>query len=430
MDNRSDGLIDKVWDIFSSMKTGLVLLGLVAIVSAIGTLIPQESLDPEGARAVSEIWRTLGFTRVYNSPVFQFLLGLLCINLIVCSVQRFGGIYKMTYKPEPIREQAKLPQKVKATVTGSRAEELKQKTLALFKKKGFHVTELEKEGKWCFTAQKHRSGNWGSFVTHIAFVILILGALIGSLSGFKGYMMASEGSVVPIQEIEISKGKVQENFMVRINSVEDRILPTGERDNWYTNLSIIESGVEVLQGTLSVNHPLTYKGVTFYQSSYATGALFNLEVEGKEYTIPLHNGGIYNPPGTHLYLVLAGMKTGAENSVILYQLYNEKSQIGMGQLTSGESDTIDDTYKLTFDKAIAFTGLQVKKDPGVWVVWLGSALLMVGLVLCFYWRPVRIAGILETKEDHEARLDLGAHTGKLYTGIKEEFEKLIEELKE
>jgi len=53
MSNKPDGLVDKLWDIFSSMKLGLVLLGLIALAAGIGTLIPQESADPKGAQAVA-----------------------------------------------------------------------------------------------------------------------------------------------------------------------------------------------------------------------------------------------------------------------------------------------------------------------------------------------------------------------------------------
>ncbi|AFM01110.1 MULTISPECIES: cytochrome c biogenesis protein ResB [Desulfitobacterium] len=432
MSNRSDGLIEKIWDIFSSMKTGLVLLGVVALVSGIGTLIPQESLDPEGARAVAEIWRTLGFTRIYSSPWFQFLLGLLCINLIVCSVQRFGGIYKLTFHPKAPKDNSGIPQKISAKLSGENEDVLKKRTQEVLKKKGFRITESANEGKWSFTAQKHRMGNWGSFITHISFVILIIGALIGSISGFKGYMMAGEGSVIPIQEIDIYKGQVKENFMVKINSVEDRILANGERDNWYTDLSIIESGTEVHRQSISVNHPLTYKGITFYQTSYAPGALFTVEMDGKTFPVALQNGGGYfNAPGTNLYLVLAAMKAGPQESVILYQVFDENKQLEMGQLIPGESANIQDAYTITFDKATAFTGLQVKADPGVWVVWLGCALLMVGLLLSFYWRPVRIAGILEPDLDtQKPSLVLGAYTGKLNMGVKEEFDRIAAEIRE
>ncbi len=428
MTNKSDGLGDKLWDIFSSMKLGLILLGLVALVSGIGTLIPQQSMNPQEAEAVAEIWKTLGFTAMYSSPLFLFLLGLLCINLIVCSIQRFKGIYKL-FAAVPLQEKSYIPRKINAEITGSDGEALRQKTEGIFQKRGFQITQSESENKWSFVAQRHRMGHWGSLITHIAFVILLLGALIGSLTGFKGYMMAGEGNLVPIQEIHISQGQVKEDFIVKVNSVEDRILPNGERDNWYTDVSIIESGQEVLRETLSVNHPLTYKGITFYQANYVPGANLTVTMDGEKYPITLQSrgGNYFNAPGTHLFLILAGITYDNQKPVMYYQVFDQLGEVARGPIALGESENIQDTYTMTFDKVTGFTGLQVKSDPGLWIVWLGCGLLMLGLSLSFYWRPIRIAGILDFTA--EPVLTLGAYSGKLGMGIKEEFEQIVDELK-
>lgn len=431
MNEKSDGFVEKIWDIFSSMKTGLVLLGIVALVSAIGTLIPQEALDPEGAQAVSGIWKALGFTNLYASVWFQLLVGLLCINLIVCSVQRFDGIYKLTFNPKPPQSSGNVPTKIQAKVSGNDGDVLKQGVQEILKDKGFRVVKTEHERAWSFVAQKRRWGNWGSFITHVAFVILILGALIGSLTGFKGYLMAGEGDTVPIQSIDISKGKVNENFSVKVNSVEDRILGNGERDNWYSDLSILEAGKEVARQTISVNHPLSFKGVTFYQSSYAPGAMFTVDLKGQKIPVVLQSrgGNYFQAPGTDLFLVLAAMKMDPQEPVILYQVFKGNGQqppVKMGQLTPGQSENVEDTYTLTFEKTSGFTGLQVKKDPGVSIVWLGCGLLMLGLLMSFYWRPVTFSGIVE--KDKESVLTIGALSGKLNLGIKEELEKILDEL--
>lgn len=432
MSGKSDEFVEKIWDIFSSMKTGLALLGIVALVSAIGTIIPQEALDPEGAKTMNVLWKTLGFTNLYASVWFQLLVGLLCINLVVCSVQRFGGIYKLTFKPNPPKASGNVPTKIQAKISGQPGVALKQGLQEVLKGKGFIVISIEQDGKWSFIAQKRRWGNWGSFITHIAFIVLILGALIGSLTGFKGYFMAGEGDTVPIRSIEISKGQVKENFSVRVNSVEDRILANGERDNWYSDLSIIDAGKEVARQTISVNHPLAYKGVTFYQSSYAPGAMFTVDLNGQKIPVVLQSrgGNYFQAPGTELFLVLAAMKMDPKEPVILYQVFkgNDQQPLKMGQLTPGQSENIENTYTLTFDKASGFTGLQVKKDPGVSIVWLGSGLLMLGLLLSFYWRPVTLTGILEKQADEV--LTLGALSGKLNLGIKDEFDRIVNELKE
>ena len=254
----SKGLIDRVWGAFSSMKLGLALLGIIAFVAGIGTIIPQSEQEPQKAEAVSQLWQTMGFTHLYNTVWFRLLLGLLCINLIVCSIQRLRGIYHRTFNLTPPSKLTQVPQKNRMVVQGELVP-LRESVQAVLKQKGYRITLRDSSDMWSFIAIKHRLGNWGSVITHLSFVVLVIGALLGSAFGFKGYFMEGAGNTIPIQTIQLSKGTISETFSVRINSAEDRMLPNGERDNWYTDLSILENGQEVARKTLSVNHPYVYK---------------------------------------------------------------------------------------------------------------------------------------------------------------------------
>ncbi len=427
---KSEALLDKLWDVFSSMKTGLVLLGLVALASGIGTFFPQKNLEPDKAEAVSKFWQALGFTDVYGSVWFQLLVGLLCINLVVCSVQRFGGIYKKTFNPSVPESSKRVPHKLQAKISGT-SEALYDTAKEVLSKKGFKVTTSE-EGKLGFAAQKKRWGNWGSLITHIAFVVLIIGALVGSMYGVKGFMFVGTGSTTPIKAIDIEKGKVKENFSVRINSAEDRFLPSGERDNWYTDMSIIEGNKEVARQTISVNHPFTYKGFTFYQSSFGNGASFTVDAQGKKTPIVLRErgGNYYQVPGTDYFIVAAAMKADPKAPAVLYQVFqgNGTKPIKMAQMQVGQTENIEDKFTLKFEGLAGFTGLQVKSDPGVWLVWLGSGLLMFGLILSFYWRPVNISGYVEKGTNGDATLTIGTSAGKILGGLESEFNALVKEI--
>lgn len=429
MYNKAEGIVDKLWDFFSSMKTGLFLLGVIAVSAGIGTLIPQVGENAEKAPNMSEIWTVLGFTHLYTSIWFQFIMGLLSINLVVCSVQRFGIIYQQTFKSRPPKDSADVPVKIQAQLSGEE-KILRKSTLQVLRKHGYRVTLAEAGGAWQFIAQKRRWGNWGSFLTHLAFVLLLVGALLGSSMGFKGFISAGVGSTVPIQRIELSKGQVKENFAVKVNAAEDRILPNGDRDNWYTDLSILQGGKEVARQTLSVNHPFTYQGITFYQTQFSHGAQLSVERKGQKIPIVLQNNGgnYYQAPDTDLYLIIAALKADPQDPILLYQVYqgNGRNPVKMGQLKRGQTENILDAYTVKFDGLAAITGLQVKKDPGIFVIWLGSALLLVGLLLSFYWRPLTIVGVWDAGL---AALILGTAAGKLGTQSQEAFENLIAKIK-
>lgn len=428
MKEQHEGFAEDVWRVFSSMQLGLVLLGLVALVAGVGTVIPQENLDPTKAKAVSQIWQTLGFTQIYSTVWFRLLMGLLCINLIVCSIQRFQGIYNRTFALKPPENLSAVPNKVKAKLTGE-SEPLKISVQNVLQQNGFRVTTQTGDRGWSFIGIKRRLGNWGSLISHISFVVLVIGAILGTTMGFKGFMMTGAGTTVPINSLKVSKGSVNQDFSVHIYSAEDRFLANGERDNWYTDMGIIEDGKEVLRKTISVNHPLTYKGVTFYQASFANGA--SLTVDLKDQKIPVvlqdHGGNYFQAPGTDLYLIAAAIKSDPQQPIMLYQVYKGTGvePVQTGQINAGQTIDVQGEYKLTLEGNVGFTGLQVKEDPGVIVVWLGCALLILGLMLSFYWRTVVVSGVFESEQGAEGVLTLGAMAGKAKGGIQQEFDRLV-----
>ncbi|SPF55561.1 ResB-like family protein [Candidatus Desulfosporosinus infrequens] len=425
----SKGLIDRLWSTFSSMKLGLALLGIIAFVAGIGTIIPQSEQDPEKAKAVGQLWQTMGFTHLYNTVGFRLLLGFLCINLIVCTIQRLRGIYHRTFNLTPPLSLARVPQKNRMELQGE-LEPLREAIQEVVKQKGYRFTHIGQTDSWSFIAVKHRLGNWGSLITHLSFVVLVIGALLGSVLGFKGYLMEGAGSTIPIQAIQLSKGAVSETFSVRINSAEDRMLPNGERDNWYTNLSILENGQEVARKTLSVNHPFVYEGITFYQASFSKGAHFSVDMNGQIIPVVLQDQGqsYFQAPGTDLYLVTTiDPSSSAQKPDVLYQVYqgNGADPIQSGKLTSLQTVDVQGKYKLTLDGLVGFSGLQVKKDPGVAVIWLGCAMLIGGLLLAFYWQPVVLSGIFQAENGRQGTLTVGALSGKVTVSTREALEQFV-----
>jgi len=428
MEENSKDLSERLWDAFSSMKLGLALLGIIAFVAGIGTVVPQIEQAPEKAAAVSKLWQMMGFTHLYNTVWFRLLLGLLCINLIVCSTQRFRGIYRRTFKLTPPSSLARVPQNNRLVVHGEIAS-LRESVQEVLIQKGFRFTLSDQSDHWSFIAVKRRLGNWGSLITHLSFVVLVVGALLGSLLGFKGYFMEGAGTTIPIQAIQVSKGTVSETFSVRINSAEDRFLPNGERDNWYTDLSILENGQEVARNTLSVNHPFNYKGITFYQASFTNGARFTAEMKGQKTSVVLQDQGqtYYQAPGTDLYLVITLARSSSQNPGVLYQVYKGTGAdpIQTGQIKTGETIDVQGTYHLTLESLAGFTGLQVKKDPGVAVIWLGCGLLLGGLLLAFYWQPLVISGLIQSENEKQGNLTVGALSGKMTDSTRQALEQFV-----
>ncbi|NNG06788.1 MAG: hypothetical protein HKM90_03570 [Desulfobacteraceae bacterium] len=88
-----------VWNFFSSVKLTLVLLIILAITSLFGTLIPQQEGAVEFARGISpgmfQLLSSLNLFDMYHSSWFRIIIGLLALNLIVCSINRLPATLKL-----------------------------------------------------------------------------------------------------------------------------------------------------------------------------------------------------------------------------------------------------------------------------------------------------------------------------------------------
>ncbi|RQW76709.1 MAG: cytochrome c biogenesis protein ResB, partial [Geobacter sp.] len=191
-----------------------------------------------------------------------------------------------------------------------------------------------------------------------------------------------------------------------------------------------------------VNSPLTYKGITFYQSSYGPageGSVYHLSVRSKNggapvkltarqgENIPLAGGGslqvieatqdvrpfmrMYSGPAIRVAYAPPG---GSPQSVVLLRDYPD-----LDMQRGGEHiftyDSADEKY---------FTGLQVAKDPGVWVVWVGCALMIVGICIAFFLSHKRI-WVRVTN----GRVTVGGTASKNQAAFELLFENLIEKMK-
>lgn len=399
----------------TSMKLGLILLGIIAVAAGLGTFIPQVDQNPNKAKAVGQIWQIFGFTHIYSTFWFRLLLGLLCLNLLACSLKRSRRIYGRVFQPRLPLDVSGLPNKFRTEINGDFTQ-LQQSMQRIISKQMFRLTTQETAEGWSFHAVRRRMGYWGSFLTHVAFVILVLGAFSGNLLGFKGYFIAGAGGTLPIQSIMLSSGKVAADFRVRINSAQKKYLSDGELDNWYTDLSILnKNGQEMSRQTLSVNHPFSYQGITFYQANFANGVRLTANIRGQKKAVVLQEQDDYfQAPGTDLYFVVAGIQGEPEKPLINYLVFkgNGAQPVQQGNLLTSQTASIQGQFTMTLERYVPFTGIQVKEDPGVGVVWLGSILLIAGLFLSFYWRPVTVAGILTRNGATDGSLTLGMTSSK------------------
>jgi cytochrome c biogenesis protein len=392
----------RIWNLLVSIKLAIWIIILLAVTSILGTVI-QQNQPPETYRQVYEDWAYNLMDRInlfdmYHSWWFLLLLCLFTLNLTCCTIDRLPRAIRTVRKPKLTLDDATektlaLTERWKSKGNIPRRVEDYKAALA----RVFAVPKVtEADGAVHLYAEKGVTSRFGAYATHTGIVIVFLGAIIGNVFGFKSYVNIPDGKEASHLDARGGKEHIDLPFSVRNNRFWMETYPNGQPKEYSSDLSVIENGREVLRKTITVNDPLAYKGVWFYQSSYGQegGATAQVAVSRQDGT-SLGNLSLRpnEPVGIDGYGVVRGVnyEQDFQGNGPALQLVIEKSGRPASDLwiLQGRPD-LDrrrkDSLVFSFGGLTAkmYTGLQVAKDPGVNVVWLGCLLLTAGMMISFF----------------------------------------------
>ncbi|XP_065617966.1 cytochrome c biogenesis protein CCS1, chloroplastic isoform X2 [Quercus suber] len=165
-----------------------------------------------------------------------------------------------------------------------------------------------------------------------------------------------------------------------------------EVSQFYTDLSLFDlNGKEIMRKTISVNDPLRYGGITIYQTDWSFSALQILKDDEGPFNLamaPLKiNGdkklfGTFLPVGDAESPNVKGISMLARDlqSIVIYDLEGKFS----GVRRPGSKLPIDiDGSRIVIVDAIGSSGLDLKTDPGVPIVYAGFGALMLTTCISF-----------------------------------------------
>jgi cytochrome c biogenesis protein len=404
--SKEQSFTDRLWDFFCSLKLAIVTLILLALTSIIGTVIEQnlpaqEYLQKYGmSESTYKTLDALQFFDMYHSYWFLSLMGIFAVNLICCSIKRLPRIIKTVRNPVLVADDGlfRTFSNKEEIVTAGTVESVRDKLVALLGKKFASPVVTEQDGKVYLFAQKGSYSRFGVYVTHSSILIIFLGAMIGNVWGYKAYVNIVEGKSVNQVWPRGGQQPIPLGFEVRCDNFEVVFYEGGGRPKEFSSeLVVLENGQEVLKKTIEVNDPLTYKGLTFYQSSYgqAGDPVYQFRVKNRATGETVD---VMGQQGRHLPLPggAALIPMGYADS---YQNFGPAAQVNIdtGDHKHGTPFIVFQNYPQFDEKrggefAVTllgaqqsyYTGLQVAKDPGVWVVWLGCLLMVLGSCSAFF----------------------------------------------
>lgn len=399
-----------LWSGLRSLKLTLASLFLLAGSSIVGTILPQKLALSEYHQRLgtvaAHLIRILQLDNMYHSWWFIGLLGLFALNLVACSLQRLPGVWRQITCPLLTPRDGWLQncsQYVSWQVSPA-SETLVQGMTDVLRRHFGPVRCTEEEGVVWLFAQRQSWARLGAYVTHLAILAILLGGLIGDRGGLRGYMTIPEGQTVDQFSLDGGQEVVPLEFSVRCDQFSvDYYAGSDSPREFRSVLTILDDGREVAglaQVPVRVNHPLRYRGLTFYQSDYGVDAhLFHFVVtprEGEPFEIEVSTDRrVSLPDGTSL--VVAGYISdfdGQGPAAGLQLLFPDgRSGRAMAfhnlELRDGSFDA-PYRFRLLSMGQRWYTGLQVSRDPGLPVVWLGCLLLVVGTLVAFYCSHQRL----------------------------------------
>ncbi len=383
--------------IIADLKLAIVLLLLIALFSISGTVIEQgQSLEfyrqsyPEDPALFGFLsWKVLlswGLNHVYTTWWYLSLLILFGSSLIACTFKRQLPALKTAQTWKYYQRPAQFERLALSAEldTGSL-----QSFAPLLQQKGYRIFQ---EGDNLY-ARKGIVGKIGPIIVHIGMIVILLGAMWGAFTGFLAQELIPSGSVFQVKNIFeagiLSDRQVPKNWAVKVNRFWIEYTPQGAIDQFYSDLSVVnKEGKELERKTIFVNKPLRYDGVTFYQTSWGiAGArvqlnnspIFQLPIAQLPTENKANLWGTWIPTKPDLSEGVSLIVKDLQGTAIVY---NQKGEL-VGAVRIGQSIEVNGVNLKLID-LIGSTGLQIKADPGVPIVYTGFALLMMGVVMSYF----------------------------------------------
>ncbi|MDR0477085.1 MAG: cytochrome c biogenesis protein ResB [Desulfobulbaceae bacterium] len=421
-----------LWKFLASVRLAIFLLAALALISVIGTIIPQHQSPAFYAGryspSVAAFFQALDIPSMYGSWWFVAMLALLALNLIVCSLDRLPRVWQIIGADPaamPVERIKKMPERASWPVSKASLPAVK----TLLAARGFTAVNdrlfVKAQGAW---------SRLGAYIVHLSILIIFAGALLGQRYGFKGNLTLPEGEASDAIFLSQNSARQPLGFTLRCDSFTIAYYDNGMPKEYLSRLTILEDGKPVLSGGIAVNHPLRYKGITFYQASYQPYEDFIVEFtkngspqgERHAFTVPFQKQEEWPGEGVS-FGVLSAEGQGQRLERLKLWLKKGEDEPRVLSLAVGEEADFG-LYKVRVRQLYA-TGLQVAKDPGVPLVYLGCGLLIFGLYVAFFLAHRRVFALLEeTEVDNNYGLLLAGTANKNRFGFAKNFAALKDEI--
>ena len=417
----------RIFKFLADLRFAIAILLIIACFSIIGTVIEQDQsietykinypLTNQVFGFLSwDIIIKFGLDHVYKTWWFISLVLIFGVSLLTCTVLQQLPALKISRRCQFFRT----TQSFKKLQISTSLRDIKlQQILFKIKKTNYSVFQ-QKNIFYCY---KGLIGRIAPIIVHFSMILVLLGAIFGSIGGFKAQEIIPKTETFHIQNI-INTGQFTfiPKVSTRINDFWITYTKQTTINQFYSDISILNiNGNEIERKTIFVNSPARYRGINYYQTDWNLIGLRIKNEQSQFLQYPLINlGNSQNKIWITWIPSSLDLKEGfvllIDNLQGYCSIYNEFGQF-LGNLEINEF--FNKNFPITLVDILSSTGLQIKTDPGIPLIYTGFFFLMLS-TLTSYITYSQIWIIKDNK-----KMFIGGNTTRATFDFEIEFFKLI-----
>ena len=417
----------QLFRVVADLRFSIFILLLISFFSIIGTVIEQDQpieIYKTNYSLTSPVFGFLtwdyiikfGLDHIYKSWWFLTLIFLFGLSLISCTFLQQLPSLRIARRCQFFRKTNQFSRLQIFTILKNFSF---NKILFRIKKNKYSIFQ-QKNIAYCY---KGLIGRIAPILVHFSMILILLGTIIGSLFGFKAQEMVPKTENFHIQNI-LNNGQfsIIPKTSARVNDFWITYTKNKTVSQFYSDISVLNSqGKETNRKTISVNSPLIYQNVYYYQTDWNLIGLRVQETNSEVIEYPFLN--ILNNQNKVWLTWLSNNNSLNEGIIALSDnlegycsIYSETG-VFLGNIELNELGNFKQPFTLL--EILSSTGLQIKTDPGIPVIYSGFLFLMVSTLISY----ITYSQIWIIKKNQ--KLFIGGITNRALFDFELEFLKFI-----
>nr|YP_010337830.1 c-type cytochrome biogenensis protein [Sahlingia subintegra]UNJ17415.1 c-type cytochrome biogenensis protein [Sahlingia subintegra] len=381
-------------NLMTNLRFSIILLLIIASVTVIGTVIEQDKAlefyqnnypidNPVFGFLSWKIILLFGIDHIYSNFWFYCLMLIFSFSLLACTFSTQLPLLKVARTWKFLTKKYQFS-KLSLSLVANKVLNLSQCTLAL-NKKGYFVFQKQNT----FYAYKGLIGRISPIFVHFSLICILFGAVISASTGFIVQEVVPQGEYFHVQNL-VSAGNfsvINQELLGKVEKFKISYNNDGSINQFFSTLSLRDlKGNLIKRETIYVNKPLHYDGMSIYQTDWNITGL-KLSVNNR--VLQLSTVPNVSKDQKNLWTVF--FRTGSKPfSQYVFVIRDLRGGIDVytNDLTYLFSQKIHvpfflDGLEINFMEVISSTGLQIKSDPGIPIVYIGFFFLMLSSFLSY-----------------------------------------------